>query len=87
MQFVKTSILDIIAVAPLGMMFRVAEVGEAQLLIHVGGEAPKAGELTKLARLKSAPRISKVTTRFARIITRIPRLFRLHRLSDLWKKK
>ncbi len=84
MQFVKTSILDIIAVAPLGMMFRVAEVGEAQLLVHVGGEAPKAEKLTRLARLKSAPR---VTARFARIITRIPRLFRLHRLSDLWKKK
>ena len=87
MQFVKTSILDIVAVMPLGAIFRVAEVGEAQLLIHVGGEVPKAGELAGLSRLKSAPRISKVTARFARIATRIPRLFRLHRLSDLWKKK
>ena len=92
-SFVKTSILDIIAVAPLGALFSVAEVGEAQLFIHAGGEVPKAAkltraeELTKLARLEKTSAIGKATTRIGKTLSRIPRLFRLHRLSDFWKKK
>ena len=92
-SFVKTSILDIIAVAPLGALFRVAEVGEAQLFIHVGGEAPKvtkfarAEELTRLARLEKTSVIVRTTTRMGRFLSRIPRLFRLHRITDIWKKK
>ena len=93
MTFVRTSILDIIAVAPLGAIFRVAEVGEAQLFVHVGGEVPKATkltraeELTRLARLEKTTAVGRVTARMGRALSRLPRLFRLHRLSDFWKKK
>ncbi|MBW2986485.1 hypothetical protein KY333_03885 [Candidatus Woesearchaeota archaeon] len=92
-SFVKTSILDIIAVAPLGALFRVAEVGEAQLFIHAGGEVPKAAkitkaeELAKLARLEKTSVLGRATARLGKTLARIPRLFRLHRLSDFWKKK
>lgn len=92
-SFVKTSILDIIAVAPLGSLLRVAEVGEAQLFVHVGGEVPKATKLTRaeelarLARLEKSTVLGRTMARTGRAISRIPRLFRLHRISDLWKKK
>ena len=103
-SFVKTSILDIIAVAPLGLFFRVAEVGEAQTFLHVGAEVEKgaakvikeaeivpkiakAEEFTKLARLKQTTKTTKVFSRLHKAILRIPRLFRLHRLTDFWKKK
>jgi len=92
-SFVKTSILDIIAVAPLGSLLRVAEVGEAQLFVHVGGEVPKATKLTRaeelarLARLEKSTVLGRAASRVGRAITRIPQLFRLHRISDFWKKK
>ena len=85
-SFVKTSILDIIAVAPLGAIFRIAEAGEAQLLVHVGGEAPQAIKVTKVEELTKLGRLEK-TTLLSRIISRIPRLVRLHRLSGIWGGK
>ncbi|MBW3002464.1 hypothetical protein KY338_04890 [Candidatus Woesearchaeota archaeon] len=92
-SFVKTSILDIIAVAPLGALFRVSEAGEAQLLVHVGGDTPKvarAANIGALAKAESATKTTRILSRmprFARLVSRIPRLFRLNRLSDFWAKK
>jgi hypothetical protein len=85
-SFVKTSILDIIAVAPLGALFRVSEAGEAQLLVHVGGETPKAVQVAKAEELAKLRKLER-STRLSRVFARIPRFFRLHRISDLWKKK
>lgn len=97
-SFLETSILDIIAVAPMGLIFDFAGVGvsEAQQVLHVTTEVEKEAVValkeTKLAsrltKAEEAARIARLKkgTRIARFFARIPRFFRLHRLSDFWKK-
>lgn len=101
-SFVETSILDIIAVAPMGLIFDFAGVGvgEAQRAIHVTTELEKEAAValkeTKLAarlsraeeaaRIARLERTTKMSGRLVRFMSRIPRFFRLHRLSDFWKK-
>ena len=104
-SFLETSILDIIAVAPMGLIFDFAGVGvsEAQQVLHVTTEVEKeaavalketklasrltkAEEAARLARLKKGTTLAQRMPRLARFFARLPRFFRLHRLSDFWKK-
>lgn len=71
-QFLQTSILDIIAIAPMGLIFDLAGIAETQKAIHVTTETEK--ELVKL-------------TRAEKIISKVPRFVRLYRILDLFKKK
>ncbi len=64
-SFIKASFLDILAIAPLGMIFRVSEAWEGQAILHVGSEVEREGAALKIAR----------TSRAAKL------LVRLHRLS------
>ena len=86
-SFIKTSFLDILAVAPLGLLFRVAGLGEVQSALHIEKEVTtimeeKAAvklftveeEAAKLAKLQKAGRATYVATR-------VQRFTRLHRLS------
>ncbi len=96
-SFLKTSILDIIAVAPMGLILRVAEISEAQSILHITTEIEK--EATKIirgeeaaARLIEAERLAELTrlpagVRIARIISRVPRFFRLNHLFDFFARK
>jgi len=103
-SFLETSILDIIAVAPMGLIFDFAGVGvgEAQRALHVTTEIEKEAAIalreTKLAsrltreaeeaaRLARLEKTAGLSSRIVRFMSRIPRLFRLHRISDFWKKK
>jgi len=72
MAFLRTSILDIIAIAPMGLLFDLAGIAEAQKAIHVTTETEK--EVIRLTRVE-------------RIFTKVPRFFRLYRIIDLFKKK
>jgi len=104
-SFLETSILDLIAVAPMGLIFDFAGVGvsEAQQVLHVTTEVEKeaavalketklatrltkAEEAAKLARLRKSTTLAQRMPRLARFFARIPRFFRLHRLSDFFKK-
>jgi hypothetical protein len=71
-SFIKTSFLDILAIAPLGLIFRVAEIGEAQSALHVGAEFEK--EAAKASRV-------------AKEVSKIPRFFRLNRLTHFFVKR
>ncbi|NOQ38470.1 hypothetical protein GQ472_06305 [archaeon] len=92
--FLKTSILDIIAIAPFGLLFRVAGLGEAQSIIHVTSDIEKnaarvlhEGEIaTKIVRMEEAAKIQRVN-KLTKTLARMPRLFRLHRLSTFFRKK
>lgn len=72
MGFLRTSILDIIAVAPMGAIFDLAGIAETQKAIHATTELEK-----EAARL----------TRTEKILTKVPRFFRLNRLADFFGKK
>lgn len=72
MGFLRTSILDIIAVAPMGLIFDLAGIAETQKAIHVTAETEKG--VAKLARTE-------------KIIAKMPRLVRLYRIGGLFKKK
>ncbi len=100
-SFIKTSFLDIIAVAPVGLILRISEVSEAQSILHLTSEVEKeaarvvketevAERLAKAA--EESERLAKLSkaaksTRFARFLQRIPRLVRLYRIEDFVKKK
>lgn len=88
-SFLKTSFLDILAVAPLGLIFRSFGLGgEAQSILHVSGEVEQ--EIEKIAKeereISKLVRVSR-TEKMVKIISRIPRFLRLHRLRELFKKK
>lgn len=96
-RFLKTSILDLIAVAPLGLLLRVAEISEAQSILHVTTEIEK--EASKIirgeeaaARLVEAERLAELSrlpagARIARVVARVPRFFRLIRLEEFFQRK
>ncbi len=90
--FVKKNVFDIIAVLPLGILFRgsklaglieVAELGDdialGQEVTHVTAEAEKSAKA--IAEAEKSLKFSKVS----KMISRIPRFFRLRRLKDLKK--
>ncbi len=91
MDFLRTSILDIIAVAPMGAIFDLAGIAETQKAMHATTELEKEaarllrGEeaAAKLVRVEEAAKL----TRYERIITKVPRFFRLNRLADFFGKK
>lgn len=97
MAFLRTSILDIIAVAPMGAIFDLAGIAETQKAIHLTTEMEKEaarllrGEeaAAKLVRAEEAARIVRLerSTRVVRVFERIPRFFRLNRLADFFGKK
>ena len=97
-SFLKTSILDIIAVAPLGLIFRVSEISEAQSILHVTEDIEKevsrvlkegesASKLIKAeqeaARLARLQKLQKAS----RTVSRIPRFLRMYRLTDFFRHK
>ncbi len=98
-SFLKTSVLDIIAVAPLGLVFKVGGLGEAQSILHVtediGKEASRAlreGEAaSKVVReageLVKMEKVGAKGTKLVRTITRGPRMLRLYRLGGLFGKE
>ncbi|MFQ5475149.1 MAG: hypothetical protein ACE5DM_04900 [Candidatus Nanoarchaeia archaeon] len=87
-RFMRTSFLDILAVAPLGLIFRITSLSEAQSILHVTldvereavGAARGTETVAKMQRAGRLPRILK-------IIARIPRLIRLYRILDLFRKR
>jgi len=99
--WLKTSILDIIAVAPLGLILRVSGLGEAQSVLHVTADIEK--EAAKLlreeeaavklfrteqeaAKLAKLQRVQKIQ-KATKVAARSPRFLRLYRLSQFFKKK
>lgn len=96
-SFLKSSFIDIVAIAPLGLIFRISEISEAQSIIHVGAdierEAAKTlaeGEaLAKLVRTEELAKTIRLSrgARTIRIIARLPRIFRLYRLFDFLNRQ
>jgi len=83
--FLKTSILDIIAIAPLGLIFRLTGFEVSPM---VAREIEAAGAISKenvAARLLKAEELVKIER--LEKITKIPRFFRLHRITDFFKGK
>jgi len=84
-EFLRTSFIDILAIAPLGLLLELARIGEAQTALHVAGEVEK--EAVKLER--EAVELAKME-RFARItkaVEKLPKALRLNRLRDFRSKK
>ena len=100
-SFLKTSFIDILAVAPLGLIFRVGGISEAQSLIHVTSDAEKeAGqlfkegeEITKLAKDvakgEEVAKISRITKmeKVAAEVEKLPRALRLYKITEIDKQK
>ncbi|MFA6889253.1 MAG: hypothetical protein WC254_07195 [Candidatus Woesearchaeota archaeon] len=100
-SFLKTSFVDILAVAPLGLIFRVGGLSEAQAIIHVTSDVEKeAGqfikegeEITKIAKdIAKGEEVAKISrlTRMEKVaveVEKLPRALRLYRVTDLGKKK
>jgi hypothetical protein len=96
-SFLKTSFIDILAVAPLGFIFRVGGLTEAQSILHVTVDAEK--EVTQLA--KEGEEITKLTKEVAKSeelakiarftkaekiaveVEKIPGALRLYRATEL----
>jgi hypothetical protein len=78
--WLKTSILDIIAVAPLGLIFRVSEISEAQSILHVTEDIGKeAGKVLK--ETEAAAKIAKETEAASKIIKAEQEAAKLARLQ------
>lgn len=77
--FLKTSFIDIIAIAPLGLILRFARVGEAQTALHVGAEIEK-GTVRIIRESEFVSKMFKMENLYK--INRLPRLFRLHNVKD-----
>jgi hypothetical protein len=84
-EFLKTSFIDILAIAPIGLLLELARVGEAQTALHVAGEVEK--EAVRLER--EAVELAKMErfARFTKAIEKIPKALRLNRLNHFSKKK
>jgi hypothetical protein len=92
-KFIKTSFIDIIAVAPVGFIFRLFGIGvEAQAALHVVAtvekEAAKEGALVEgaIKLEKEAVRLARLE-KVAKVAERIPKIARLAHLTQLKKKK
>lgn len=80
-MFLRTSIIDIMAIAPLGEIFRLtgigAGVGEVQSALHVGSQLES--EAAKIVRGEElAMKVTK-EARIARAVSRMPRFIQLSR--------
>ncbi len=92
--FLKSSFLDILAVLPLGFVFRVARllrirrISESQSLLHVATKLEKtAARLVHEGEIASKAAKLEKTAKLSRLISRIPRFFRLARLRGFFKRK
>ncbi len=83
-NFLKSSILDIIAIAPLGYFLRLARLEEAQTILHITTEVEKGA--VKAVAGAEATKLTK-SARLLRFLARIPRFFRLNRLVEFFKKR
>jgi len=88
LSFIKTSFIDIIAIAPLGLFFS-AQVGEAQTILHVSTDLEKEAQVVIKEGEEAAKimKLEKLSTRMTKAITRAPRLLRLNRLTEWFGKK
>lgn len=78
LSFIKTSFLDILAVAPLGLIFR-AELGEAQTILHIT-------EKEASIAIKEGEEAAKIL-KLENISTKTPRMLRLYRITQFFGKK
>jgi hypothetical protein len=85
LEFLKTSFIDILAIAPIGLLLELSRIGEAQTAIHVAGEVEK--EAVKLER--EAVEIAKMerSARIAKSIEKLPKVLRLNRLKAFRGKR
>jgi len=84
-EFIRTSFVDILAIAPVGLIIEISRLGEAQTALHVAGEAEK--EAVKVER--EAAEIVKMerTARIAKTFEKIPKILRLNRIKYFFRKK
>jgi hypothetical protein len=80
-EFLKTSFIDILAIAPVGLLVDLARIGEAQTALHVAGETEK--EAVKIER--AAVELAK-TERLAKTIEKMPKVLKLNRLKEFFKR-
>ena len=83
-EFLKTSFIDILAIAPVGLILDLARISEAQTAVHVAGEVEK--EAVKLE--KEAVEIAKLerTARFIKTFEKMPKILRLSKLKQFFKR-
>ncbi len=96
-SFLKSSFIDIIAIAPLGLIFRISELSEAQSILHIGADIEKEAAKTLregeiIAKLIQTEELAKATqlsrgARAVRVIARLPRILRLYRIFDFFNRK
>lgn len=88
LSFLKTSALDILAVIPLGLFFRV-EAGEAQSILHVSEKLGKEAEVAIKEGEAAAKilKLEKIALRTEKAIVHAPKLLRFYRVSDWFGKK
>lgn len=93
-SFLKTSILDIIAIAPLGLIFRVselgAEVGRAQSALHVASDI-ELGAIETIEGERATSRLLRAEQEAVKLaklehVTKLPRFIRLHRIAQFFGK-
>lgn len=85
LSFLKTSIIDLIAIAPIGLIFRLAGIQETQSALHV-----LEVESSNIAvREEAVSSLLRTEQRLARLekIPRVTRILRLNRLTQFAKKK
>ncbi len=94
LHFLKSSFLDILAVLPLGFVFRLARlfrirrISESQSLLHLATKLEKtAARLAHEGEIASKVAKLEKTTKLSRLITRVPRFLRLARLRGFFKRK
>jgi len=82
--FLKSSIVDILAIAPLGEVIRMAGLGEFQSTLHVGAQLES--EVAKIIRGEELAVQTARSARVVRAVSRLPRFIQLSRLVPSWKK-
>lgn len=83
-EFLKSSFIDILAIAPVGLLLDLARIGEAQTALHVAEETEKEAakleaEAVELARLERISRILKA-------IEKLPKVLRLNKIKEFFEK-
>lgn len=87
-EFIRTSFVDILAIAPVGLLLRFyEEIGQAQQALHVAGEAEKgAARVARTVEIGEAVKLER-EAKLLRTLERSPRFLRLSHLTDFFKKK
>jgi len=87
LEFIKTSFVDILAIAPIGLLLRFSEIGEVQQALHVAGETEKgAAQVAKTVEIGEVVKLER-EAKLVRTLERSPRLLRLSHLIDFFRKK